>query len=219
EVDRLGLSNEEQSLLRPYYLTRSIGRYSLPPEPTHWILYLTPRTAPDVTSIPAIARHLQKVRPALERRREVMRGTIEWWHLHWPREERLFREPRVLAVQMGRYPQFVYAELPTYVGFSVNVVRLKEAHQLSLPAITAVLNSAWAADWFNGHAKRRGVALDISGTVLRDCPLPSLSPQNVVRLHELCLARQSASEQEHQKIEREIDRLIDRRKPHDDRLL
>ncbi|MCA9025276.1 MAG: Eco57I restriction-modification methylase domain-containing protein [Planctomycetaceae bacterium] len=217
EVDLLGLSGEEQSLLRPYYLTRSIGRYSLPTEPTHRILYLTPRTAPDVTSLPAIARHLEQVRPVLERRREVMRGTIQWWHLHWPREEQLFREPRVLAVQMGRHPQFVYAESPTYVGFSVNVVRLKEAHRLSLPALTAVLNSAWAADWFNGHAKRRGVALDISGTVLRDCPLPSLSPQIADRLHELCLARQSASEQEHQKMEHEIDRLIDRRKPHDDR--
>ncbi len=208
EVDRLGLSQEERALLRPYFVTRSIGRFDRPPKPTHWILYLTPRTSPAVTSLPAIARHLDPVRPILERRREVQRGTIHWWHLHWPREERLFREPRILAVQMGRRPRFVYAESPTYVGFSVNIVQTTESSPLSLPALTALLNSHWAQNWFDSNAKHRGVALDISGTVLRDFPIPIVSDTVAAQLEDLCLRRQSAPENEHPAIEDEIERHL-----------
>ncbi len=208
EVADLNLTDDERALLCPYFVTRSIGRYSLPVEPTHWILYLTRQTAPDLFSLPNIARHLDCVRPILERRREVQRDLIRWWHLHWPREEWLFRQPRILAVQMGRRPQFVYAETPTYVGFSVNVVQSTDTSAMSLPALTAMLNSQWAEDWFNGNAKRRGIALDISGTVLRDFPLPGLSEQTSDRLTDLCHRRQSAPEQEHASIENEIDALL-----------
>ena len=208
EVAQLGLSKKEQSLLRPYYVTRSLGRFQLPQEPTHRLLYLTPQTCPDLDSLPLIARHLERVRPVLERRREVIRGTIAWWHLHWPRQERLFTEPRILAVQMGRRPQFVYAEVPTYVGFSVNLIQSTYLTPMSLPALTAILNSRWAEEWFRANAKWRGVALDISGTVLRDFPIPSLSPRSIDRLEELCLRRQSSLPSEHQYIEDQIELLI-----------
>ncbi len=209
EVESLGLSDHERALLRPYFTARSIDRFAMPTEPTHWLLYLTRQTAPDLASLPNIARHLDRFRGVLECRREVQRGTIRWWHLHWPREERLFREPRILAVQMVRRPQFVYAETPTYLGFSVNVMQSTERSTLSLPALTAVLNSRAAEDWFNVHAKRRGVALDISGTVLRDFPLPRFSALSSNRLTDLCLRRQSADESEHAVIESEIDALLD----------
>ncbi|MCA9077666.1 MAG: Eco57I restriction-modification methylase domain-containing protein [Planctomycetaceae bacterium] len=208
EVERLELSEAERSLIRPYYATRSLGRYELPEEPTHWLLYLTPQTSPDIDVRPHIAQHLRPVRPFLERRREVGRGTIAWWHLHWPRRERLFNAPRILAVQMGRRPRFVYAETPTYVGFSTNIVQSTDASSVSLPALTAILNSHWAEDWFRANAKWRGVALDISGTVLRDFPIPDLNERTLDRLEELCLRRQSTLPAEHQRIEDEIELLI-----------
>lgn len=208
EIDRIAFSDEEHSLLRPYYVTRSCGRFHLPEQPTHWLLYLTPETCPDIGAVPRIARHLEQVRPVLERRREVLRGAIQWWHLHWPRRERLFNEPRILAVQMGRKPQFVYAEAPTYVGFSINLVQSTAASPLSLPALTAILNSRSSDNWFRANAKWRGVALDISGAVLRDFPIPDLSPCSLGRLEELCLRRQSSIPSEHQSIEDQIELLI-----------
>jgi hypothetical protein len=221
ELSQLPLSPEERALLRPCFSAYVVGRYRLPPEPTHWILYLTRRTAPDITVLPNIARHLSRVRPVLERRREVQRGRIAWWHLHWPREERLFTEPRILAVQMCRQPQAVFARRPTYVGFSLNIIRQRTGASPDLPAVTAVLNSRWAAEWFAQNAKRRGVGLDISGTLLREFPLPPFDAATAERLSELCLRRQQldadtevlsnqspAAEATCHELEREIDDLV-----------
>lgn len=179
ELRGLNLSAAEQHCVRPYYSAAGITRDWSPPEPTHWLLYLNRDTAPDIALLPHIFRHLSRFRPLLERRRETLQGKIPWWHLHWPRESRLFEEPRILAVQMCREPLFAYVEAPTYVGFSVNLIVSKRRaaetrliSELSLPKLAAALNSQWASEWFSTHAKRRGVNLDITGSTLKDFPIP-----------------------------------------------
>ncbi|MDB5336583.1 MAG: hypothetical protein JWN70_2202 [Planctomycetaceae bacterium] len=179
ELRQLNLSAAEERCVRPYYSAAEITRDWSPSESTHWLLYLNRDTAPDISLLPNIARHLSRFRPLLERRRETLQGKIPWWHLHWPRESRLFEEPRILAVQMCREPLFAYVETPTYVGFSVNLIVSKPSsaerrlfNDLSLPALAAVLNSQWASEWFGTHAKRRGVNLDITGSTLKDFPIP-----------------------------------------------
>ena len=82
---------------------------------------------------------------------------------------------------MGAAPRFAHAEQPTYVGFSMHVIVQRavsnERPAPSLAALTAILNSSPARRWFESHAKRRGAHLDISGTVLKQFPLPkSLRP-------------------------------------------
>lgn len=183
-------TDAERALLRPYFQARRIGRYSVSESAPRQLLYLTRGTAPNLNAFPNIARHLGRFRPILERRREVQRGVIDWWHLHWPREERLFVEPRILAVQMGYEPQFAMPAAPTFVGFSVNVIRPApdEAteERFALAALLGVLNSALAATWFRRHAKHRGANLDISGTVLREFPLPPVNSALAERV--ACLA-------------------------------
>ena len=176
EVAALQLSEREHSLLRPYYALFTIGRFQVAPQPSHQILYLTRHTAPSLGDFPRVAAHLERFRPVLQRRREAQSGKIAWWHLHWPREERLFTAPRILCLQMGHTPRFAFAEHPTYVGFSAHVIVDRAASSdvpMPLAALTAVLNSSHAQRWFETHAKRRGAHLDISGTVLKQFPLPS----------------------------------------------
>ncbi|HEY4260456.1 MAG TPA: Eco57I restriction-modification methylase domain-containing protein [Schlesneria sp.] len=189
EIAGLDLSDEEASLLRPYYALSTVDRFHVDSQPSHQVLYLTKKTAPSLQSYPRIAAHLDRYRVVLERRREVQSGQMAWWHLHWPREERLFVEPRVLCLQMGHEPRFAYAEQPTYVGFSMNVIVANgnntEGH-LSVAALTAVLNSSRAKHWFEANAKPRGAHLDISGTVLKQFPLPITSrPEILVELDRL----------------------------------
>ena len=195
EITAMRLSDAERSLLRPYFTISAISRFALAPQPSHLLLYLTRRSAPTLEALPGLARHLAPFREMLERRREVRSGKLAWWHLHWPREERLFTAPRVLCVQMGHVPRFVFAERPTFVGFSLNIIveRLDASspfHQRgsapSLKALSAILNSRHAQHWFESNAKRRGANLDISGTVLKQFPLPSRhSPEFDARLCQL----------------------------------
>lgn len=211
EVDRLGLTDRETQLLRPYFDTVAIRRYSLPPDPTHQVLYLTRETAPTLDDCPHIAAHLSRFRPILERRRETRLGRCAWWHLHWPRDESIFLRPRILSVQMGRRPQFVFVDRPAYFGFSVNAILERAPDAPSLSALTGLLNSTTASGWFEGHAKRRGIHLDINAHVLRQFPLPGRSPDLELRIAELVRYRQDeAAEKESLAIDGEIEHLVEK---------
>ena len=120
------------------------------------MLYLTRHTAPHLSDFPNIAAHLERFRPILELRRETRDGKCAWWHLHWPREEKIFVRPRVLSVQMGERPQFVFAEPPTFVGFSINVILPGKAPGFSLEVLTGILNSDLAGAGSNGTPNAGG---------------------------------------------------------------
>jgi len=210
EIERLNLSPAEQGLLRPYYETTAVGRYRLGDRPTHAVLYLTRRTAPRLDKIPIIAAHLARFRPILERRRETREGKCAWWHLHWPRDEEIFVRPRILSVQMGERPQFVFAERPTFIGFSINLILPGPAHDLRLEVLTGILNSNLAQNWFERYAKRRGINLEINAHVLREFPLPGRNDESEARIAELVHARQSVRGEDASAnaIEEEIEELV-----------
>ncbi len=178
EVERLNLSAPERSLLRPYYDTQAVGRYQISVEPTHQVLYLSRSTAPSLEGLANVAVHLEQFRPILERRREVQSGNIAWWHLHWPRAEQIFVQPRILSVQMGERPQFVFAERPTFVGFSINLILAKSQAAFALDVLCGILNSNLALTWFDRHANRRGINLEINAHLLHQFPLLKVRCRN-----------------------------------------
>jgi adenine-specific DNA-methyltransferase len=230
ELAALDLTLTERQVVRPYFEAAVIDRYWLPAEPTGWLLYLNRHTAPVLEDLPHIAKHLGQFRTLLEQRRETRQGKLAWWHLHWPREARLFDGPKIFAVQMGRYPRFVYVHQPAYVGFSINLAVervenvVNSAEQgstfstLTLPALTAILNSKFAADWFDHHAKRRGVHFDITGGTLKQFPLPREDRDLALQLDVLSQLRSQLESKQRQApealssdardLERQIDALV-----------
>lgn len=177
ELEGLKLPPKERQLLRPYFRGPDIERYSLDESPSEFLLYLTCETAPDLDGFPTIQSHLLRFRKVLECRREVKRGQLKWWHLHWPREERIFLTPRILMPQMGYAPRFVFCEKPAFVSFAMHIIGTgpddtETDPAVRLLALTGVLNSEMASRWFQKFAKHRGVALDISGAILKRFPLP-----------------------------------------------
>ncbi|MCH7688980.1 MAG: N-6 DNA methylase [Planctomycetes bacterium] len=215
EVESLNLSEKERSLLRPYYKSQAVGRYRFPNEPKHSVLYLTKETAPSLEGLPLIKRHLHRFRPLLERRRETKNGLLPWWCLHWPREERIFTEPKILCAQMGKQPQFVQIDRPAFVGFSINLILQASAESFSLKTLTAILNSELAKRWFSRNAKRRGVNLEINGNHLRVFPLPNRNDQLEREIEALVIGRQQMESTNAEPIDAEqthaIDQILDQR--------
>ena len=211
EIERLHpLAGRAVGCCGPTMSFRPAGRYQLAEEPTHHMLYLTGRTAPALGEIPGIARHLERFRAILERRRETRQGKIAWWHLHWPRAEEIFFRPRIFSVQMGDRPQFVFVERPAFVGFSINLILTREATAFPLETLTGILNSELAASWFDRHAKRRGVKLEINAHVLRQFPLPGRDQHLENKIGELVRGRQRlrADEPPAPAIERDIESRV-----------
>ena len=177
-------------------------------QPTQFILYLTRDTAPTLDSFPAIVRHLERFRPILERRREVQKNRIAWFHLHWPREEAIFTRPRIISVQMGRTPQFVFTESPAFVGFSINLILSPGNDVVRLQALTGILNSSLAGSWFARHAKRRGINLEINAHVLRDFPVANLDSEAAQLLADIVGKRHRAPPHLASNLELEIESAV-----------
>ena len=171
ELAGLSLSEREGGLIRPYHHLCDLGRYYLADSPFGVLLYSTSRTCPDVDRFPAIRDHLARFRPIMDARRETRRGVRPWWQLHWPREARLWESPKLIALQMARRPSFVAASHPVYVPFSANVFVPHSDTAEHLNYFAAVLNSRLIWKWYQHHAKRRGIGMDLSGHAIRQAPI------------------------------------------------
>jgi type I restriction-modification system DNA methylase subunit len=174
EVAQLSLTISEKKLLRPYHDLRDIGRYWIASTPSLFLIYSTRNTCPDINIYPHLRAHLLRFKPVMEARRETLNGSNAWWHLHWPRDENIWLSPKIISVQMAARPTFALAEYPVYVSFSANVFVAFETTAEKLHYITGILNSRLIWKWYQHHAKRRGVGLEINGGVLAKSPIRTI---------------------------------------------
>ncbi len=174
ELSKLSIPKKERILLRPYHDLCDVGRYRIVDSPSTTLIYSTRKTCPHVDAFPTIKAHLTRFRPVMEQRRETRKGSNSWWHLHWPRDEEVWRAKKLIAVQMARRPSFVPAPQRVYVPFSLNVFVPSEFAHEHLYYFAALLNSRLLWKWFTHEAKRRGVGLEINGNVLSRAPIRTI---------------------------------------------
>lgn len=167
---------ESARLLRPYHDLCDLGRYRLNPTPASVLIYATPETAPELDRLPGLRAHLARFRPILEARRETRLGRVPWWQLHWPRAAWLWTAPKLIALQMARRPSFALAETPCWTSFSTHLIVPHENTRAQRLRLLGWLNAAPVRAWLEHHGKRRGVGLDLSGTLLRRVPVPVETP-------------------------------------------
>lgn len=178
EVENLHFAKNEIEIIKPYHDLVDLGRYFINDKPAHNIIYSTKKTCPDINVYPGIREHLEKYKPIMMLRRETKKGSNSWWHLHWPREEKLWTQPKIVAIQMGVRPSFVASVSPNYVSFSANVFVPFENTKENIFYISALLNSRLMWYWFKHNAKRRGVGLEINGNVLGKAPICKIDFKN-----------------------------------------
>jgi len=186
EVENLGISDEEKVLIRPYHHLCDLERYYIAEVPSYFIIYSSRYTCPNINKFPIIGRHLERFRAIMEGRRETMNNSNSWWHLHWPRDERLWNSAKIISIQMAARPSFVPVDLPAYVPFSTNVFVPNETTSESIMYLAGILNSRLLWIWFNHHSKRRGVGLEINGHVFSQVPIKRIDFKNTEdkRLHD-----------------------------------
>jgi hypothetical protein len=207
EAARLAL---EPGILRPYHTASDLGRYRLG-EPSRKLVYSCRDTWGLPAQYPRVAAHLERFRELMEARRETRKGHNQWWHLHWPREEEIWRSPKLIALQMALRPSFAVAEVPVYVPFSVNVFVPHANLREDLHYLAALLNSKLFENWFRHHAKMRGISLELNGHLLSAAPIRRIDFTNPAEraLHDrlAALARNLMKTQD-QRAEAEIDALV-----------
>lgn len=168
-IEKLQLSHEERKFLREYHEPNEIQRYYCQDTFKNYLLYLTKDNVSDITVFPNILAHLEKYRPFMEMRRETQKGSNKWFHLHWPRKEKLFMGEKIVYPQMGIIPTFAYCDWPYFTNMSANIIyAIKD---INLKVLTVVLNSKLAHFWLLHRAKNRGIGLDIAVSVIDKFPV------------------------------------------------
>ena len=186
EVARLLLEPDESKLLRPYHDLCDLDRYWAASSPSRQLIFSTRQTCPEIMTLPQLRKHLERFRPILEARRETIQESNRWWHLHWPRDERIWQSDKLVALQMAIRPSFVPIRGPAYVPFSANVFVPAASTREDLRYFCGVLNSNILWAWFEHHAKRRGVGLEVNGRTLERAPIRRIDFDDVkdVRRHD-----------------------------------
>jgi hypothetical protein len=165
---RLLADGVPDALFRPFARPRAILGTGCPRDTGERLLYLTAATCPDVDEWPALQRHLARFRPLLERRRETRLGLRAWHLLHWPRQEALFLQPRVLVPRQCRAPVAAYCNRPLFVDLGCNVITGTDA--ASLRQLAEYLNSVQVADWLRTHGKHKADIQQIDARILKEIP-------------------------------------------------
>jgi hypothetical protein len=169
------LSESEKKYIKPIFEPNEVSRYKFVNEYETEIIYITKSNYKD--DAPNLVRHLEKYRAIMEERRENQNGRLEFFHLHWPRDEHYFSEgEKILSVRKCSKPTFIYTEKPAFVMMSFNVIR---THSKSHKYLTALLNSRLIEYWLRNKGKMQGNNFQIDKEPLVNIPL--VIPEDVTQ--------------------------------------
>jgi len=122
---------------------------------------------------PAILRHLRKYREVMEARRENRNGRIEYFNLHWPRDEAVFLPgEKLLVPRKCAEPTFFYTRDEAYVMLAINVI---QTSRFDMRYLSAVLNSSVIYFWLRHEGSMQGLNFQLDASPLQRIPLPKVS--------------------------------------------
>lgn len=174
ELDKLNLTDNEYKFVKIFLEENAVNKYYINKETDcKFLLYLTKENCNDIEMYPNIKRHLLQYKVIMDNRRETLKGSNQWFHLHWPRKQELFEQEKLVLSSMFVNNKVGYDNNNCYFGMSSNIITLHKDSSYSLKCVLGILNSRYALNWFNVNGKKRGAGVDIGVDKLRSFPIPT----------------------------------------------
>ena len=204
EKDNLCLTNNELTLIKPYYTTEQIKRYVVYPRNRFWLIYTTSsfKNPDSMDSYPNIKRHLNLFR-------DVITSDNKPYGLHRARNEAFFLGEKIICQRkcVGA-PSFSYADFPTYVSATFYVIKTE---RFNLKFLTGLLNSKLIAYWLRHKGKMQGSNFQIDKDPLLQIPIKSakeIDKQIIEQVERILQAKQTAPDADIHVEEKRIDSLV-----------
>lgn len=205
EKNKLGLSDNEKRIIKPYFTTEQIGRYYTIPSNSKWLIY-TDSSFKQVNSMdnyPHIKAHLDQFI-------DIITSSNKPYGLHRCRKEKFFQGEKIISLRKCvERPCFSYSDFDCYVTqtfFSIKTSRW------DMKFLTGVLNSKLVEFWLRHKGKMQGSNFQVDKEPLQGIPLPiveSSQQQSIIEIVEKILAAKKANPQADTSAEeKEIDRLV-----------
>ena len=180
EIKKLGFTNEEKNLLKPYVNSLNVRRYSLIFD-NEYLLYMGKIERVDIAKgkYDNIKKHLDNVK-------EFITSSNAPYGIHRTREQRFFEEPKLICKGMFLKPEFYFDEEKYYCGFSFSLI-IQKSKDYELKLLLALMNSKLGEYWFNMNGKKRGIGVDVGVKAFRLFPLPKTTSKDFFKLNEQIL--------------------------------
>lgn len=174
ELSSLALDEHELSLIKPYYTNENIRRYCVQRDNTFWTIYTDSsyKNSNSLNVYPNIKAHLDKFL-------SIFTSDNKPYGLHRAREERFFKNHKVLAVRkcVG-HPIFSYCDFNCYVSQTFNMI---QTDRVNLKYLTGLLNSKLIEFWLKNKGKMQGANYQLDKEPLQQIPI-AVSSDNIQEL-------------------------------------
>ena len=169
-------------ILKPFLMARDIRRWQVKPvdeswrEPQDKWLIFTHRGI-DIDAYPAIKKHLEKYRNALDKRS----GKQKWYELQTaPTDTTRFTQPKCIYADLASETAFAFDDEGYYVGSPASLLPTSELWLLG------VLNTR-AVSWFYARTapQVRGPFLKFVPRYVSQIPIPDMDPEQKALIHKI----------------------------------
>ncbi|MBK5213463.1 MAG: N-6 DNA methylase [Flavobacteriaceae bacterium] len=152
--------------IKPLYEPENFERFYHNPNNTKELIYIPKGQEPELH----ILEHLDNFRPIMEERRENLSGSIKYYNLHWPRDERFFSKgSKIISLRKCiNRPVFSFTNAECYVMLTFNVILTERLDQKYL---TGLLNSDLIAFWLKYQGKMQGDLYQVDKGPLMNLPI------------------------------------------------
>jgi len=163
----LDISDTEKKYIKPLFDTEQIDRYKFNKNNEKELIYIPKKEKISENSI--LIQHLNKYRPIMEERRENLSGSIKYYNLHWPRNQKYFEKgSKIISVRKCKIPSFSYTEDECYVMLTFNVIK---TDKINLKYLIGILNSKLIYFWLKQKGKLQGDMFQIDTEPLQQIPI------------------------------------------------
>lgn len=173
EVEALKI--QERQFLKPFFKNSDTLRWLSNEESKENIIYFNLNENP--WNIHSIIKHLELFKDNLEERREVQKGSRNWYDLWWWREASIFEWEKIICPQRSKKNNFAYNDIPWYAASDVFFIT-KPKKDYNLKWILGVLNSTLIYVWLYNRGKKKWDYLELTAEPISNIPIPSITEEN-----------------------------------------
>lgn len=161
EKRNTNFTENELSIIKPFYGTKQLGRFIKRKENKNWIIYAESDINSKIELFPNIKKHLDQFQ-------KILTSSNKPYGLHRARDPYFFEGKKIMSLRKCGEPTFTYTDFSCYVSQSFFVIKSKD---ICLKYLTIFLNSKLVAFWLRYKGKMQGDNYQVDKAPLMKIPI------------------------------------------------
>ena len=168
EINDAEFTEKEFELLKPYYSTKELVKYTNTYKNKYWIIYTKKGINKTIAKYPNIKKHLDNFT-------DIMTSVNKPYGLHRTRNEQIFIGEKILSQRKCTSPTFTYTDFPCYVSRAFLIIK---TYRINNKYLTSLLNSKIIEFWLLYKGKLQGNLYQIDKYPLLHIPIFKTDEKN-----------------------------------------